>query len=128
LQEYPKQQNNNTMAKKKQPAPTRQTYTADQREAARKMYLRGLYLTEISVLLQIPVRTLEKWQTAEKWTLLKGGEEIHKRAFEMKQSGKTAVPTFDRHKILFQRKKDIQGTNKRLSNKVLGAYPKPIFS
>jgi len=79
------------MAKKKQPTPTRQHYTADQRETARKMYLRGLYLTEISVLLQIPVRTLEKWQTAEKWTLLKGGEEIHKRAFEMKQSGKTAV-------------------------------------
>ncbi len=79
------------MPKKTDPKPTRQTYTADQREQARRMYLRGLYLTEISVLLQIPVRTLEKWQTAEKWTLLKGGEEIHKRAFEMKQSGKTAI-------------------------------------
>ena len=78
------------MTKKNDPKPTRQTYTADHREQARKMYLRGLYLSEISVLLQIPIRTLEKWQTAEKWTLLKGGEEIHKRAFEMKQSGKTA--------------------------------------
>lgn len=86
----PKRQNYKAMTKKKQQAATRQTYTADQHEAARKMYLRGLYLTEISVLLNIPIRTLEKWQTAEKWTLLKGGEEIHKRAFEMKQSGKKA--------------------------------------
>lgn len=78
------------MTKKKQQKTTRQCYTAEQRENARKMYLRGLYLAEIGVLLSIPVRTLEKWQTGEKWTLLKDCTEIKIRAFELKRSGRTA--------------------------------------
>ncbi len=69
---------------------SRQRYTADQRETARKMYLRGLYLAEISTLLSIPVRTLEKWQTAGKWTLLKECPDIKKRAFELKRGGYSA--------------------------------------
>lgn len=78
------------MAKKNQLTEPRKIYTAEQRENARKMYLRGLYLTEIAILLSIPVRTLEKWQTGEKWTLLKDCPDIKKRAFELKQSGRTA--------------------------------------
>ena len=77
------------MTKKQHLAPPRQSYTAEHRESARKMYLRGLYLTEISVLLSVPVRTLEKWQTVEKWTLLKDCTDIKKRAYELRRSGRS---------------------------------------
>ncbi len=67
----------------------RQTYTADTKAKAKTMYLRGLYLTEISQLLAVPIRTLEGWQTAEKWTMFKTEFEIEKRAFELWRKGKT---------------------------------------
>ena len=53
------------------------------------MYLRGLYLTEISILRNVPLRTLEKWQTDEKWTLLRETPEIRRRAHELSRGGKT---------------------------------------
>jgi hypothetical protein len=74
---------------KEQIKPARKIHTADTRERARKMYLRGLYLTEISVLLSVPLRTLEKWQTVEQWTALKELPEIKKRAFDLARAGKT---------------------------------------
>ncbi|MFI3304802.1 MAG: helix-turn-helix domain-containing protein [Rikenellaceae bacterium] len=77
------------MAKNKTQTP-RQRYTAEHHETARKMYLRGLYLSEIGVLLSIPVRTLEKWYTLGRWSLLKGCPDIKKRALELKRSGRTA--------------------------------------
>ncbi len=74
--------------KKQQPKiKRRKRYTAEQREKARKYYLRGLYLPEINKLMDIPIRTLEKWQRLEKWTLLKETPEIKKRAFELSQGG-----------------------------------------
>jgi uncharacterized protein YjcR len=73
---------------KKQPT-ARVKHSAETKEEARKMYLRGLYLTEISVLLSVPLRTLEKWQTAEKWTLFKNCPEIKRRAYELARAGKT---------------------------------------
>jgi uncharacterized protein YjcR len=68
---------------------TRQKHNAETRDKARKMYLRGLYLTEISVLCNVPLRTLEKWQTAEKWTLLTNTPEIKRRAYELSKGGRT---------------------------------------
>lgn len=62
-------------------------YTAKQREEARRLYLRGLYLPEISILLDIPKRTLENWQSSEKWTLLKECPEVKKRAYDLKAGG-----------------------------------------
>ena len=74
---------------KRKPAPARVKHSADTKDKARTMYLRGLYLTEISVLLSVPLRTLEKWQTCEKWTLLKDTPEIKRRAYELSKGGKT---------------------------------------
>lgn len=60
------------------------------RETARKMYLRGLYLTEISILLNVPLRTLEDWQGDGKWGLLKKTTPIKQRAKDLKEAGYTA--------------------------------------
>ena len=68
---------------------TRQNYTAETKAKAKTMYLRGLYLTEISQLLAVPIRTLEGWQTAEKWTMFKETYEIESRAFELSRKGYT---------------------------------------
>jgi len=67
----------------------RQTYTADTKAKAKTMYLRGLYLTEISQLLAVPIRTLEGWQTAEKWTMFRETYEIESRAYELSRKGYT---------------------------------------
>lgn len=72
---------------KKQKKKTRNNYTANQREEARKLYLRGLFLPEISKLLDIPQRTLENWQSSEKWTVLKETPEVKKRAYDLKRNG-----------------------------------------
>lgn len=72
---------------KKQKKKTRNNYTANQREDARKLYLRGLFLPEISKLLDIPQRTLENWQSSEKWTVLKETPEVKKRAYDLKRNG-----------------------------------------
>lgn len=74
----------------KKQARQRNTYTAEQREKARKYYLMGLNMEEISKLLDgVPIRTLEKWQISEQWTALKNSKPIKMRAFELKQAGKT---------------------------------------
>ena len=67
----------------------RQTYTAETKAKAKTMYLRGLYLTEISQLLAVPIRTLEGWQTAEKWTMFRETYEIENRAYELSRKGYT---------------------------------------
>ena len=77
-------------ANKKSKTPTRNKYTAEQREKARKYYLMGLNMEEISKLLDgLPVRTLEKWQFSEQWTALKNCKPIKQRALDMKNAGKT---------------------------------------
>ncbi|MDD4992151.1 MAG: helix-turn-helix domain containing protein [Paludibacter sp.] len=74
-------------AKKLKP---RNSYSADQREKARKYYLMGLNMQEISKLMDgLPVRTLEKWQTVEQWTALKNCKPIKQRALELKKAGRT---------------------------------------
>lgn len=77
----------------------RQTYTAETKAKAKTMYLRGLYLTEISQLLAVPVRTLEGWQTAEKWTMFKETYEIESRAFELSRKGYTQNAIADLLKV-----------------------------
>jgi DNA-directed RNA polymerase specialized sigma24 family protein len=78
----------------------RNIYTAEHRENARKYYLMGLNLTEIGKLLDgCPVRTLEKWQTRERWTELKHIPEIKTRAMELLRGGKTYSEIADLLKI-----------------------------
>jgi predicted transcriptional regulator YheO len=80
------------MQKKSQPMHQKQRnrYSADQRVKARKYYLMGLNLEEISKLLDsCPTRTIEKWQQAEKWTELKNSISIKIRVKELFESGKT---------------------------------------
>lgn len=76
-------------AKNQTPKRTRQFYTATDRAKAKAMYLRGLYLWEISKILDIPQRTIENWQTAEKWTAFRETYECRQRAFELQRAGKT---------------------------------------
>lgn len=74
---------------KKKKTKERRKYNSEHREEARKYYLRGLFLPEISKLMDIPKKTLEKWQQAEKWCLIKESPEVEKRAYDLKQSGYT---------------------------------------
>ena len=82
----------NTATKKraKKPVKQRNKYTLEHKENARKYYLMGLNLHEISKLLDnCPVRTLEKWQQSDKWTELKQPESIKFRTLELHESGKS---------------------------------------
>lgn len=75
---------------KKANAPSRNSYTPEQREKALKYYLLGLNMNEISKLLDgLPIRQLEKWQMLYQWTALKNCKPIKQRALELKESGKT---------------------------------------
>ena len=67
----------------------RNKYTGDQKKDAKKYYLMGLNLTEISKLLDgCPVRTLEKWQQADNWTALKKPENIKHQTMKLHKSKK----------------------------------------
>mgnify|MGYP001159341682 CR=1 FL=1 len=67
---------------------TRNKYTAEDREKARKYYIMGLNLHEISKLLDgCSVRTLEKWQNSERWTDLKQPQKSKIRALELSEAG-----------------------------------------
>lgn len=70
---------------------SRKVYTLDTKAEAKQMYLRGLYMREISVLLGVPVRTLEDWQTTEEWHSLKYPSEIRQKVYELRQSGMKAT-------------------------------------
>ena len=81
---------NKTATKKAVKAPIhRNKYTATHRSEAKRFYLLGLNLNEISKLLDIPFRTLENWQTVDKWVLFKTVEPIKKQALRMSEAGKT---------------------------------------
>ena len=74
----------------KTPVKQRNKYTLSHRETARKYYIIGLNLQEISKLMDnLPVRTLEKWQIADKWTELKAPQNIKLKAKELHESGKS---------------------------------------
>lgn len=89
-----------TKKKVQKPVKQRNKYTAEHKENARKYYLMGLNLHEISKLLDnCPVRTLEKWQQSEKWTELKQPENIKFRTLELHESGKSYSEIADILKI-----------------------------
>lgn len=68
----------------------RNSYTAEDKAKARKYYLMGLNLQEISKLMDgCPVRTLEKWQAVEQWTKLKQLENIEVKAYELQRAGRS---------------------------------------
>jgi uncharacterized protein YjcR len=68
----------------------RNKYTLEQKEKAKKYYLIGLNLHEISKLLDgCPVRTLEKWQQIDNWTELKQPENIKLKTLQLHESGKS---------------------------------------
>lgn len=68
----------------------RNKYNATHKEQARKYYIMGLNLHEISKLMDlIPVRTLEKWQLLEKWTELKQSQNIKTKTLELQEAGKS---------------------------------------
>ena len=79
----------NTKNSKKR-AEHRNRYTLEQKAAAKRYYLMGLNLQEISVLLGgCPVRTLEKWQKASSWRSEKEVTSIKVAAFNLSDGGKT---------------------------------------
>lgn len=79
-----------SLTKTKKIAKHRNKYSLEQKDKARKYYLLGLNLQEISKLLDgCPVRTIEKWQQSEKWTELKSPQNIKFRVKELQASGKT---------------------------------------
>lgn len=67
----------------------RKSYTAQDRSEAKRYYLLGLNLTEIGKLLDVPFRTLENWQTADKWAAFKTIEPIKKQVLRMSEAGNT---------------------------------------
>lgn len=76
--------------KKKQVEPKqRNTYTLDDKASAKRYYLIGLTLQEISKLISAPVRTIEKWQIGENWKQLRETNQIHTKALDLHLSGKT---------------------------------------
>lgn len=69
---------------------SRNKYSIEDKEKARKYYIMGLNLKEISKLLDgCPVRTLEKWQQSGNWTILKKSENTHFKVLEMAEAGKS---------------------------------------
>ncbi|SNA76285.1 hypothetical protein DK150_370077 [Flavobacterium psychrophilum] len=67
----------------------RLTYTLDDKANAKRYYLIGLNLNEVSKLINAPVRTIEKWQIAENWRELRENKTIHSKALDLYLSGKT---------------------------------------
>lgn len=68
----------------------RNKYTFSDHATAKRYYLMGLNLQEISKLMDnIPIRTLEKWQQSEKWTAIKAVRPLKLRALELHESGQS---------------------------------------
>ncbi|WP_394758159.1 helix-turn-helix transcriptional regulator [Flavobacterium sp.] len=74
-----------------EPVPKKQrlTYTLEVKASAKRYYLIGLTLNEISKLIEAPVRTIEKWQIVENWRELRENKTIHSKALDLFLSGKT---------------------------------------
>ena len=68
----------------------RNKYTFGDRATAKRYYLMGLNLQEVSKLMDgVPVRTLEKWQQSEKWTAIKEVQPLKLRALELHEAGRS---------------------------------------
>lgn len=62
-------------------------YSTTDREKSRKYYLLGLNLNEVSKLMDIPERTLQKWQQKERWVKYKEIDSLKAKAIDLKQTG-----------------------------------------
>lgn len=62
-------------------------YSASERDNSRKYYLLGLNLQEVSKLIDIPKKTLEKWQQKYNWKDLKENNFAKTKALELKAKG-----------------------------------------
>ncbi|MFS4470048.1 hypothetical protein [Chryseobacterium sp. T20] len=62
-------------------------YSTIDKEKSRKYYLLGLSLNEVSKLMDIPERTLQKWQQKEGWVKYKETYILKAKAIDLKQSG-----------------------------------------
>jgi transposase len=67
----------------------RRTYSLDEKASAKRYYLIGLSLQEISKLVDAPIRTIEKWQLSENWKQLRETKQVHIKAYELYLGGKT---------------------------------------
>lgn len=67
----------------------RNTYTLDIKANAKRLYLIGLTLSEISKITDAPVRTVEKWQITESWKQQRETTAVHSKALDLFKSGKT---------------------------------------
>jgi uncharacterized protein YjcR len=67
----------------------RNTYTMETKANAKRLYLIGLTLVEISKITEAPVRTIEKWQISDNWKQQREITAIEKKALELFNSGKT---------------------------------------
>jgi hypothetical protein len=94
---------------KKKPIPPkkRQTYSLDEKANAKRLYLIGLTLLEVSKVVGAPVRTVEKWQISNNWKRERETTAVHQKALDMFNNGKTqseisktlnkSVPTIARY-------------------------------
>jgi len=68
----------------------RNKYSVEIKEKARKYYLLGLNMQEISKLLDnVPVRTLELWQSVDNWTDIKNIKSIKLKTLQFIEAGKS---------------------------------------
>ncbi len=74
----------------KLPRVQRVTHDKSEKDKAAKYYIMGLTLPEISKLLDnTPVRTLEKWQLAGKWTSLRNCSSLFQQVLQLHEAGKS---------------------------------------
>lgn len=66
-----------------------QKHSFEKRAAARKYYLIGLNMPEISKLIDVPIRTVEKWRISEQWQLLKKQDNYEKTIIELYQANES---------------------------------------
>jgi hypothetical protein len=67
----------------------RNTYTLEAKAKAKKYYIIGLPLSDISKIVDAPIRTLEKWYIVENWKELRENKSIHSKALDLHTKGKT---------------------------------------
>ncbi len=77
----------------------KRVHTKEETEKAREMYFRGLYLDEISKLLEIPQTTLKKWVTKYGWANLKAAPPAKEVVYKLKKAGKTNAEISEMCKI-----------------------------
>ena len=89
------------------PPKKRKTYSLDEKANAKRLYLIGLTLLEVSKVVEAPVRTVEKWQISENWKSERQTTAVHQKALDLFNNGKTqpeiaktlnkSVPTIARY-------------------------------